>query len=119
MNITRVKVSELLKKLEENREKHEAEFVEAKAAWRKKVIKRYVKMLKAMEEKEDFSLAQSPLHDLPKPQHYLGEYDVAIERMNWEQEDVVELDDQQFQAWVLDQWNWSRGFQAATSMYNG
>ena len=118
MKVTRINRDKLKDKLVENRTKHEAEFKEARAEWRKKVIKRYVKLLKQMEEKQDFTEAQSPCSELPKPQHYLNEYNTAIARLEVEEEEIVELDEQEFEAYWLDKWNWSRGFVGTTSLYN-
>lgn len=117
MKITHVSRDKLKDKLVENRATHEAEFREATAEWRKKVYKRYKKLLGQIEA-EDFTNVQNPLMELPKPQHYLSEYDTAIARLEVEEEEIVELDEQEFEAFWLDKWNWSRGFQAGTSLYN-
>lgn len=116
MNTTKVKKDELLAKLKENRDHHKSEFEKAKATWKKRAAKALAKAAK--KAADDGVIDMMPLRDLPKPKHYLDSYDLQIARLEYEVEDVVELTDREFQAWVLDDWDWQGAFAAGTSLYN-
>lgn len=116
MDFTKVKKSDLLETLRNNRAAHEKEFKSAKKTWLREAKKALRKAADNAEnnDKIDFS----PLSELPKPTHYLDSYDVMISRLEFEVEDEVELDEREFKAYVLDDWNWKNQFVGTTSIYN-
>lgn len=117
MKTTKIKKLDLLEILRENREKHAKEYKSAIKEWKKRCTKALRKALKKAENEErviDLHLFQ----DLPRPTHYTKNYDVVIRRLELEVEMTVELDDQEFQSWVMDNWQWSGTFVGTTSLYN-
>ncbi len=115
MDNTRVNRTTLLQKLEENREKHKKDFIEAKTAWENQATKA---LQKAAKRAEKGKITLDPLGDLPKPQSYIESYDDAIARIEMDVRDEVELSDREFSAWVQDKWAWRGTFVANTSLYN-
>jgi hypothetical protein len=82
-------------------------FEEAKAGYLKKGIE-------LLEQKLDEIKKSGQLNDLnfslTKPASYEKEYTKAISMLEWSVDDELVLDHQQFSNFVLDEWNWSRGF---------
>lgn len=118
METTKMKVETLLDILQENRTKHEKEYKSAKKEWQKRCTKALRKALKKAES-GDRVIELKLFSELPRPQHYLREYDRVIRRLDLEVEDIVELDEREFEAWVMDEWVWHGAFAGATQMYNG
>lgn len=117
MRSTRVSKQELLDKLNENRAKHKEEFESARQTWEKKVVHRY-EQVRDRALHGDFEVVEDPLAKLPKPQNFIQSYDMAIEQLDWETKDEVELDEKEFANYVLDKWDWQHRFAASTSIYN-
>lgn len=110
---------DLIKKLKANRKKHKAEFISAKKKWIKKAVKELRKVADRAEKTNSLKAeAFQPLANLPKPSSYVESYNTAIARLEWDVRDTVELDEREFQSWVLDKWQWSGAFVGTTSLYN-
>ena len=116
MDLTKVSKDDLLTKLKTNREEHKKEFEKAKKVWKKEATKA-LKKASDLATKEGV-ITLTPLSELPKPKHYLDSYDLVIARLEMEVEDHVELDDHEFQSWVMNNWNWKGQFVAGTSLYS-
>ena len=120
MKTTTVRTAELLEVLKENREKHIAEYKSARKIWLKKAIKELRKVADRAEKSKSLnSKSFNPLMELPKPVSYAKSYDTMIARLEAEVEETVELDDREFQAYWLDEWDWHGTFVGTTSLYNG
>lgn len=117
MNTTKVDKTELLEIVRKNRKKHEKEYKKARKKWVTEAT--FALQEAATKAEEDGEITMFPLNELPKPEHYLNDFDQVIRRLELEVENEVELDDRQFNAWVLNHWDWSRAFVANTSLYNG
>lgn len=115
MDVIRIDRNKLLETLRENRDRHEAEFKEARGKWVKKSAKA---LRKAAERAEKGDIEEHPLANLPKPVSYVKSYDDAIARVEYDTRSEIELDDREFSAWVQDDWNWRGQFVGTTSLYN-
>lgn len=116
MKTTKVKKDSLLAQLQTNREKHKTEFEAARKTWEAKVIER----LRAVHDRacdDNFDDVEFPLRELPKPENFLKSYDLAISRLEWEEDEVVELDEREFANYVQDNWEWRDRFVANTAFY--
>ena len=70
--------------------------------------------LSELEEKESFSLSIG----LTKPDHYLNDYDTFIALLKLDISDAVELDMQEFQCYILDQWSWKTRWGTTLKFYS-
>ncbi len=115
MNTIKVNKNKLLEKLEQNRTAHEAQFKTALEEW----VQACTEALEeaASRARVDGVIEESPLRNLPKPVRFSDEYENAIQRVQWSEDDELELDDRQFAAWIQDNWDWSRTWVANTSTY--
>ena len=111
----RVDRAKLLETLKENKAKHVAEYDSAVEKYREAAEKALRK--RAIEIRDGKTLRKE-VEDLPEPRSFAGEYDRAIAMVDWSEDEQLSLDEQDFRAFVLDEWNWRGQFAAATSTYN-
>jgi hypothetical protein len=111
MRTVTVVKEDLIAKINTTRTEHREQFLAAQEKYRERVIEELDRRLAEVRAGKPISLGFS----LPEPQDYTHEYDMALEQLEWEIEDTVELDQSTFQELVLNQWAWARQF-AATSL---
>lgn len=104
----------LLHTLRSNLEKHVKEYKEASEKYPKIVMQELRKRATLIEGGSKVDLR----FDLPEPRSFETEYEDAIQMLQWSQDDVVVLDQQQFKQYVQDEWHWQKAFAASTQMYN-
>lgn len=114
LNQVKVERDRLLSTLQENRAKHVEEYTTAVEQYRVEAEKALRK--RALEVRDGKTLKTAI--DLPEPRSFEEEYDRAIAMVEWSTEPQIELDEQDFRAFVLDEWNWRGHFAATTSLYN-
>jgi hypothetical protein len=110
-----VAVDTLIHTLETNRAKHIKDYQSAKKGWKKVLAKDLAKLLDDVQA--DKSIEPRRLQLQSKPQHYVGEYDEAIEMLKFAANPIIELDQQQFRAYVKDEWSWKNTWEASTTSY--
>lgn len=113
MNAIKVKKDDLLSKLRGNRETHSAQFEKAATGYRAKVIAVLEQRL------DDARKGKLPnlLFNLPLPVDQTKAYDRAIGMLELSVEDIIELEEHDYQQYVLDEWNWSASTTATNSFY--
>lgn len=123
-----VKVEDLLKTLRTNREKHVKEYEKAKKGYLKllrKELELKLDILDAVEAGTPKTKVKG--HGGPHarlthinhqpPQTYVSYYDQAIEMLEFAQNTTVDLDQNQFQQYVKDEWNWKAQFTTSNVAY--
>lgn len=113
MRTVTVKKEDLIAKVQTNREEHRAIFLQAQEKYREAVIEKLDQRLAEVRAGHPISLGFS----LPEPQDYTNEYDMAIQQLEWEIADTVELDQNMFRQLVLNEWSWSQHFAASNAAY--
>ena len=113
METVTVSKERLIATLQENRDKHRAQFEEALAGWHKAVIEH---LEGAVEEARAGKRFRTTFH-LPQPQDHTSEYSEIMAAVEWETADEIELDRGEFRQFVLDEWGWKRDFMTTNSMY--
>jgi predicted transcriptional regulator YdeE len=113
MNAIKVTKWTLLEKLRANRAAHKAQFEEAAEGYREKVIE-------LLEER----LAEARKGKLPSiviglamPVNQTKQYDRVIGMLEMDTNDVIELEEDDYQRYVLDEWTWSASTTATNSLY--
>ncbi len=112
MEVT-VKRDELLAKLRENREKHIGEHREAMDGWREQCFTYANNCKDALESDKwrEFQWGHAP----QAPQSFAQAYNDSIGFFEMATETEIELNGQQFKAFVRDDWQW-KGIHAANLM---
>lgn len=110
-----VNKSELIEKIKENMETHQSTYDTAVEEFRKQQIKLLEDQLEAARTGKQFDrLAMSRL---PVPENHIGDYHRALKMLEMDTQDVVELNEYDFNQLVMDEWEWRRSFLANTTSY--
>ncbi len=116
MDKVRVNKQELMDRLTGNLDTHLNEIKEMNNARIKEFVEYYEGELTHV---RDNPTVQPQSKQFPLPESHVGEYNRAIKMVEMSVDDVIELDQHQFDQLVLDNWNWKRGFEIAKSAYLG
>lgn len=118
MNDVRVLKADLAAKLEANRKAHVEAFAAVWAAFQKKAEAQahdlYQQIIDARQG-DHLRLSLS----LVVPENHEDDYTRAIEMLEWEQGDIVVLQEHEFAQLVQDDWGWKRQFVTTGFAYMG
>lgn len=112
MNSVRVNTKELLDKVRTNRDQHHDLFVKAQAGFRQRAIEELDDMIEKAKA-GDIRLTVG----LTPPSDHTTEYDRAIAMLEMSQDDIVEIDSDQFAQLVQNEWHWFAQATAVNSTY--
>ena len=110
----RVNKEDLLTRMRANRADHRTEFEEAMEGYKRKAIQ-------LLEEHIDRIKDNAPervIVNLPYPVDHTEDYDIAIDQLEWSEDDEIELTQNEFNTYVRDQWGWKEAFQETHTMYS-
>lgn len=113
MDTITVNKNDLLHTLRENRDAHRDTFLTAQDAYRTAVIAELDRMLH--EAKAGMPIKRAIT--LPVPEDHTEDFDTAIQMLEWDTGDVVELTHREFQQYVQNKWGWLASFAANTQSY--
>lgn len=114
MRPVKVNKQELLKSLKKNREAHHGIFLEALEGYRKEAIKVFSENLDKVKNGEPF-----PHYvNLVQPIDHTADYDVAIGLLEFGLDNTVDLDEESYRHFVLDDWDWKQQFLSTNSYYS-
>lgn len=105
---------ELIKKLQANRAKHREIFEEALEGYRKAIVaelERRLEAAKANKRVEHYI-------NILQPQDQTKDYDRAIGMLEMSLDGKVELTEQDYMCYVLDDWGWKKQFFATNALYS-
>jgi hypothetical protein len=110
---TTVRKDELIKKLEDNRQKHKGVFEAALEGWRTQGIA-------ALERKAD-ALRSGKVPDMiftmPPPEDHTRDYDRVIAMVTMDTAQVWTMTEQEFAWYVQDDWAWKRQWLQVSNKY--
>jgi hypothetical protein len=109
----RVKKTELLKRVQENRDEHRKIFEEALEGWKKKVTKDLEDAVEDAKAGRDYRFR----FNNPKPVDHTDDYDSVIELLKMSQDTEFVLARLDFECFVMDKWGWQRDFLTLSSAY--
>jgi hypothetical protein len=104
----------LVQRISENRKTHEQVYQEAKVTYRAKAEEALEARLRLVKSDGKFDLA----FDLAVPFNHLEDYDLVLLMLKQCQENTVELTQEEYSQYVLDNWNWRRHFLTSNSRYS-
>lgn len=112
--LIKVKKSKLIEKINENKENHKKDYIEAVEAYKKEAKKQLDEQSKALENGSlNISLR------LISPIDKTDEYDKILSIFEWEVADFVELTQNEFNEYVLDLSTFSMNAKMLNSTYKG
>lgn len=113
MKEIKVKRTELLDAVRKNRETHRATFLKAQAGFRARVVEALDKMLADARAGIAYQVAVG----LPEPRDMTKEYDCVIAMLEMSIDEFIDISQQEFSQYVLDQWTWKAGWETSNSLY--
>ncbi|MCZ6654841.1 MAG: hypothetical protein O7D91_17670 [Planctomycetota bacterium] len=109
-----VRKSELLEALKENRAQHRKIFEEACEGFRVEACRLLKQKLDDAKEGRRINLSFS----LTQPVDQTREYDQVIRMCEMSLDDQIELENHEFQQFVMDRWDWRDQFLMSNSRYS-
>lgn len=116
-----VKKDFLLTKLQENRRKHEKEYRDAYRGWLQTTYEQadgWANQLEVELDGNEITPMQLERFDAP-PANYLSEYDRAIEMAEASIDMTFELDTNEFDQYIRDEWGWKQVHLSNVTKYSG
>lgn len=113
-----VRKADLLETLKTNRETHEADFDIAWEKYREQAISNVTALLDSLKDLSE-AYEVELFVNLSKPELHTDDFDRAIEMIDWEVSDEVELTEQEFQQYVQNNWHWMGKFRQDNVFYTG
>jgi hypothetical protein len=112
---TTVNVTDLIDKVQANRDNHRAEWEKAWTAYEAVMREWFESQLKRLAKGKSFD--RIPPH--PVPEDHTSDYDQLLGMLRMNTETTMELDWANYQQFVEDEWGWSRSTQTTNSYYAG
>lgn len=113
MRTVTVRRDEFLARVSENRDRHRSVFEEALDGYRNRLtaeLERRVRDLKRGRHVDQYI-------GLPEPEDHTDDYDRILTMAEMSVDDTVELTDDEFAMFVMDQWRWKQSFTDSTEQY--
>lgn len=107
--------NELLKVLKENKEKHVIDVAEAMALRRDEIISYFTDSLERMNRDSTWNPKEKI--NFPMPADHSADYEKAIRMVTMTQETIIELDENQFDKLVMDNWDWKQELISTSAIY--
>jgi len=114
----KVKVQDLLKSVRDNKKKHDKIFKKAMDGYWKKCRICITDALKAAKDEDpDWQQKMFPVNSAPED--HSSEYESAIRMLEMCADETIEITREEFNAYVLNQWNWRNTFLRTFMSYTG
>jgi hypothetical protein len=113
MQNVKLRVSDLLEKIKANRDSHRELFLKAQEGYRAQVIEELDKMLADARAGKKVRR----IIGLPEPEDHTSDYDRVIQMLEMCTEETVELDHDEFDNFVRDNWRWKEDWNSTNSRY--
>lgn len=113
MNSVKVKRSELLTRIKANRDAHRDLFLKAQEGYREAMIEELDRMLKDAQSGKPIRRSVSMM----EPQDHTKDYDRVIDMLEMSQDDIVEIQEHEFDQYVRDNWAWKALADSTNAMY--
>ena len=109
------KTTFLLEKLTENLETHKKEYEEARKGFKIEVQEQIESLQKLIERKPDTFKVPRDLQRISPPDCHIEEYERVISMLKACTDDELDLDADQYAAYVENKWAWQSGWQVSNS----
>lgn len=114
MRNMKFKVAELQAIITQNRSAHRVVFLEAMEGFRKTMRATLEKNLQSLSEGRRVEHYIS----VPRVEDHTADYDRILRMLEMCTEAEVELNEQEFGQYVMDQWNWKKAFLHSNAVYS-
>ena len=109
-----VDTSALIESLTENRAEHERLYNEAQDKYRALIIEAMDRRLSRIKSGGEIKVY---FGDIIAPKSFLESFDTALAMLKWHIGEQISLGQDDFERYVLDNWEWKQQFAASTGTY--
>lgn len=113
MHTVEVDRDEFIAVVTANRDGHRAVFEEALEGYRNRLIREFERRLHDLRRGRRVDQAVR----LPEPEDHTDDYDRVLRMAAMSVNDTLELSEDEFGQYVMDQWHWKQRFTDTTSVY--
>ena len=118
MNTITVDKDELRLTLIKNRDEHKAIYDKAVIAYKEKFVRAAKRFAEdAVERAATGNFVFAQFGWLPVPEEHTEDFDRAIQMLEWEIGDTVELEETDFRQYVQNNWRWAASFASNSTSY--
>jgi hypothetical protein len=103
----------VLERVKANREDHRAKFEEAIEGYKHRAIE----LLEEHIDRIRYKGPERVFVSLPWPEDHTEDYDRIVDQLEFSLDDKLELNEQEFNTYVRDEWGWQKNFAETYSMY--
>lgn len=114
MRTVRIDRDEFVAKVQENRDSHRSVFERAVEGYRERWVEELERRLNDVRR----GRAIDQYFRLPEPEDHTDDYDRILTMARMSVDEVVELSEDEFAMFVMDQWSWKHDFARTASMYS-
>ena len=115
MNGVKIKKYELLEALRENLEAHKDDVAEALELRREEMLSYFEEQIVKLNRDNEYQPKE--VIKFPVPEDNSKEYEKVIRMVEMTQDDVIELDEDQFDKLVMDNWNFKQALLETSAFY--
>lgn len=105
--------SDILIAIKENRENHRTKFEEAMNGYKERAIELLEEHIQRIRD----NAPEQVIVSLPLPEDHTEDYDRVISQLEYSMDERLELNEQEFNQYVRDQWGWQTTFAQTYAMY--
>lgn len=116
MTTVKVKTSELLAKLKENKEIHAKEYAELQEIYLTDVVEGLEELLAAAKSKKNPNPVTSL--NLTKPKSFIKDYEEIIGMLEMSIQEEFDITQEEFRNYVLNIWSWTNQFELMKTAYS-
>jgi hypothetical protein len=110
---TKMSREKLLEEIERNRTKHVEQYVQALKTFKSEYISKLKEMIESIDVSKDIRM----FVDMRTPECHEDDYTVVINMLRMSTEGEIEVDQTEFECYVMDKWPWRDSFLANTCHY--
>jgi hypothetical protein len=114
MNTVKVDKAELIKLVKANRDGHRKIFEEALAGYKKQAMKQLDAYIERIDRGDVIAVA----FYVPVPEDHTDDYDRVLTMLDMSVDDTIEIDQNAFASYVMDDWQWKKQFLTTNSSYS-
>lgn len=111
------KKDQILKKLIENKKEHTEIVKEAQEGFREKISEILEDALRRVKAGESFN-PYGLFGNLRMPENHVDDYDRHIEMLEMCNDEEIEMDENQFQCYIRNNWSWMQNFLLSNCTYS-
>ena len=113
MRIVTVNRDEFLLRVRKNRDSHRGVFEEALSGYRNRLLAEFERRVRDLQRGRHVN----QYIGLPEPEDHTDDYDRILAMAEMSIEDSLELTEDEFGMYVMDQWRWKQSFSDSTDRY--